>query len=637
MKLPARPGAGTAAALALTLLFALWRALAGDPLTDGLERRLLDLRFQLRGPWAQTDSVSVVAIDEATLARRPGAADLRAAVAEAIPRILAHEPRALALDLLFVERTPADPALARSLSSDPRVIIALAALNAAPGEVPAPPPPLAQALERSAIRVTTRAPGAPGPPVSPLLLPTPRIAQAARMAHVNLMRDPDRVARAAPLALRDPQGRRLPALPLAAAATARGASLRLDEGRRVMIDELEIPTDPAGRVVIDHPGGDGALDLVGLETVLAGEAPAALFRDRMVFIGATAESLRDVFVTPYGPDRAGVEVLAGLAAGLEQGRVIRRDGITAAISGALGLALCAGCLAAARARGNVSALALGAAVWVAGAAAAQVAFAAEGVWLEGTVIAFGLAAGAVAGAERRYRETRREASQMGLERANLARFVAPALADRLARSGPEGVGRRMQPAAILFVDVAGFTTLSEQAGPEATAEFLSALHAAFEQESDSRAGIVADYQGDGAMIVFGLPDPAPDDAARALDCAAALVQGAAALPPLVTCAGPPRLRASVHHGPVAAAALGGRRQSVVTVAGDTVNLAARLQESAKSLGVDLVTTRGTLDAAGLTGEAAAAAGYAFLDHAPIRGRREPAEVWGMRPAPGGPA
>lgn len=613
------------AALAATLLFALWRALAGDPWTDAFDRWTVDLRFKLRGAWPAGEQAAVIAVDEAALAEAGRPAALRGALARALPAILAAEPAAVAIDLLLVDPSPSDPALAAALAGQARVLLGAAGLNAAAEATPSAD--LSAALDRSAIPVAISHGAPTGPPVR-LLAPADALVRAARLGHVNLRQGADRVPREAPLALPVGEGRLLPSIALAAAALARDGSLALERDRQVRFGDRAIDLLPGDRVIVDHPGGPGVIAEHPLGALLAGRVPPEALRGRMVFVGATAESLRDVFVTPYAPEMPGVTVLAGLAAGLAEGRAIRRGpGVEAAAVG-LALLLClAGWAAHAPRLGRWGPPAAAGAALL-GAAAAQAAFggigpAPGGLWLDGASLGFGVAAGLLAGAARRRLQAVHDRAALGRERANLAGFVPPALADLLARGGAGGFERRAQDAAVIFADVEGFTTLAERMTPLETADFLAHLHAVFEAETAAHGGVVVDWQGDGAMIAFGLPEPAPDDAARAVACAAALAQRAPARLAGRAPGAAPRVRVSVHHGPTAAAALGGERQAVVTLAGDTVNLAARLQDIARRRRRRLVATREALDAAG----EAAGSGWRFLESARIRGRDALAEVW----------
>jgi len=79
-----------------------------------------------------------------------------------------------------------------------------------------------------------------------------------------------------------------------------------------------------------------------------------------------------------------------------------------------------------------------------------------------------------------------------------------------------------QNAAVVFIDLSGFTSLSEQLGPDRIRELLKDFHALVDNEAVSRGGMITSFLGDGAMILFGLPAAATDDALRAADCALGL-------------------------------------------------------------------------------------------------------------------
>lgn len=613
-------------ALAATLVFALWRGVVGDVATDAIERRLLDLRFAWRGGWTAVEGVAVVAVDEAAAERFGPSAALRSAVADALPRLEAGGARAVAIDLIFAEQTAADALLTRRMAAGKPVALAMAAL-----QTPADPrepagemaPELAAALDGSAIPAVVGRGAAT--PLRRLLLPTPSLAGAGRLGHVNLVRSEDGVVRAMPLALPAPGGRELPALPLAALSIAEDRDIMLFRDAHVAVGDHWMPIDRGDRIVIDHVGGRGAVPTYGLVDVLEGRVPADAFQGRIVFIGATADSLGDIFATPLAKDVAGVEILAGVTAGLLDGRAIRRTDAAVAGSVLLALLLCLGALRASRIPSPPGVVFATTTVWVVGIAVLQVAFSRFGLWLDATAALAGAGCGTLVGAFGRHAWAMGRAARMTRERENLLRYVAPGLAERLARDGSPGFDRRPQDAAVLFVDVNGFTAFAESSSPRAMTDFLAVLHRYFESVSQRHGGVIVDYQGDGAMIVFGLPEAADDDAARALACAADLVDEVAGADSPFRLAAGLRLRAAVHYGPVIAAVLGGRRQAVVTLAGDTVNLASRLMETAKEERSEVITTRETLVAAGVDSQTTQ--DYAFLWRGRVRGRRAETEIW----------
>ena len=90
---------------------------------------------------------------------------------------------------------------------------------------------------------------------------------------------------------------------------------------------------------------------------------------------------------------------------------------------------------------------------------------------------------------------------------------------------------------------------------------------------------------------------------------------------------PVRLRVGLHYGPVIAALLGGERQGQVTVAGDTVNVASRLQEMGKEHKATLVASAEFVAGVHRAGRDDMLAGMRRLPAQPVRGRNETIDLW----------
>ncbi|MCL5776168.1 adenylate/guanylate cyclase domain-containing protein [Limibaculum sp. FT325] len=629
----------TAAALALVAVAAAaigtLRTAPVDPPGQRVENALLDLRFRLRGTLVPPTKLAIVAIDEATLARFPGTGEIRAALAVALDRARDAGAAGFALDLLLLESSGADEDLARAMARLPHVVMASGASAGDAGIAAPPPDESLQSLGRSLFPVVAgRArPHATG---GALLLPQPRFAPLGLIGHVNIPRADDRVARQALVAIPVAEGEVhgfLPTLPLSDVRLALGiqpGAFALWPGERVAIGPHVLPTGPDGTVTLNHYGPAGTIPTIGLGELVAGETPPDALRGRLVLFGATAESLRDVFATPFGSNVPGVEVLATFAGNVMDGSLIRRDRVADAVTVALCIALAGFAMAAALPAAPALGLGLTSAVWLAGAGSLIAAFGAWGLWLDGVAVLGSLAVGSGTGASLRERAQRDRSARLAREKANIIRYLPAGLVGALADSERPAFDRRRQDCAVLFVDVAGYTSRAERQDPVAVAEFLAQLHADFEEIAVRHGGVVVDFLGDGAMIVFGLPDPAPTDAAAAIACGRDFADyrgtaGGFGGPPLA-------LRVSVHCGPVAAAILGGRRQAHATVTGDTVNLAARLQEIAKHHGARFVVSRAALDAA--VGPAGGQPpDFAFLTVELPRGRESRVEVWAYSPAP----
>ncbi|MEQ8349567.1 MAG: adenylate/guanylate cyclase domain-containing protein [Sneathiellaceae bacterium] len=619
-------------ALVATLAFGAWRQASFDPAADGLETALLDLRFRLRALAPAPREIVIVAIDEQAVARIGTMAPLRAALAEAVDRIEAADPLAIAVNLLLVDRTAADSRLAQVLASSDGALLAVATADEIDPRTDALLPEVQQSLARSAFPVVAAA-GAQPPARAPLhlFLPHSRLAGAAALGHVNISRAEDRVARQVPLSLPIGDGKTyLPALSLAAARAGRTAErLVLQPGEAVLLGDRRIATDRDGQVTLNHYGPAGSFRTVGLTDLLDEKVAPEIFAGRIVFIGATAESLRDLYATPFAPDVPGVEILATLTGNLLEGSLLRRD--RAAAIWTIGLSLLFTALAWRAAWLRRPAMALGTTllVWLGAAIVVQIQFAAGLLWLDATTILGALLFASAAAGLLRYLGDIQATHRLTREHANLAYYLSPVLVPQLARRPAGEVGGRTQDAAVLFLDVEGYTALAERMPPAQVSDFLGRFHAHAEAVVARHGGAIVEFLGDGVLAVFGLPDPGPGDAAEALACGAALLDEDAPAYPVLADGRPVQLRVSVHYGPVGTAVLGGRGHGHFTVTGDTVNVAARLQEVAKQHGEIFVATRRAVDMARTVDDRGLPRFVPLTDVA-IRGRQQITEVWAQR-------
>jgi adenylate cyclase len=142
-------------------------------------------------------------------------------------------------------------------------------------------------------------------------------------------------------------------------------------------------------------------------------------------------------------------------------------------------------------------------------------------------------------------------------------------------------------------------------------DLLDDFYRLVEQDAEEHKGVITNFMGDGAMIVFGLPQPASDDPANALRCATALAAHArewlAAQP--VAIAKRIGVKLGAHCGSIVASRLGGGSQQQITATGDSVNVASRLMEVAAENDADLA----------LSGELYRAAGDSLSDLGRLRG------------------
>jgi adenylate cyclase len=194
------------------------------------------------------------------------------------------------------------------------------------------------------------------------------------------------------------------------------------------------------------------------------------------------------------------------------------------------------------------------------------------------------------------RRTHHFASQSRL----LQRVHAAGFSEWLATNPDFLVKPVRQDAAIVFIDMSGFTALSERIGPDAVRELLDGFYRLIDGVAADSGGAITSFAGDGAMLVFGLPHPTGTDAFNAADACVRLIRSTHEWRPTL---GPDigpliGFKMGAHFGPVVASRLGGERNQQITATGDTVNVANRLMEVAAERGGDVAVSKRLLDEAG---------------------------------------
>ncbi len=171
---------------------------------------------------------------------------------------------------------------------------------------------------------------------------------------------------------------------------------------------------------------------------------------------------------------------------------------------------------------------------------------------------------------------------------------------------------------VLFTDVSGFTSMSERLDPEEVREVVNSFFKVLVEPIYRFGGVVDKYIGDAIMAVFGAPVAHEDDAERAVMAAWTMQNAAKAFSAKMK----PRIgtelkvRIGLNTGLVVAGAVGGDQKQDYTVLGDAVNLAQRMESSAKP--GDVLVTHET--------QKATAQRFEYADGVPIKvkGRKEAA-------------
>jgi adenylate cyclase len=383
--------------------------------------------------------------------------------------------------------------------------------------------------------------------------------------------------------------------------------------------EHVIRPDEVGRVIVNYQGRAGSYRYVSIADVVRGRFAPGTFRDRIVLVGASATGIGDLRTTPFGGlDFPGVEIHANAIDNILNDRFLRRGAPQAMADMAMILLFGVPVgvwLALVSPRWMPLALVLAAPF----AAALQWAFAA-GWWLNAVVpVVFTLLPNTVlVTLYRVFVEDREKRRVRGAFQQYLSAEVIRQLLENPALVRP-----RKSEITVLFSDIRGFTTLSEQLDAQDLAEFLNEYLTDMTRIVFERHGTLDKYIGDAVMAFWGAPVSDPKHAEEACRAALEMLARLDELRRVWRAEGRPDIDIGigVNSGVAAVGNMGSELRYGYTAMGDTVNLSSRLEGLNKEYGTRLLITESTR----------AALGPEFvvreLDLIRVKGKRQPAVLY----------
>lgn len=223
-----------------------------------------------------------------------------------------------------------------------------------------------------------------------------------------------------------------------------------------------------------------------------------------------------------------------------------------------------------------------------------------------------------------------------LQRERLGRYFSPQVAEHLAQHGGELGEGESREVTVLFADLRDFTALTEHLDGPAVVATLNEFHGGMVEQLFAFQGTLDKYMGDGIMAYFGAPVMQPQHADQAVLCALAMQDSLAQINLTRVARGDPPLRMGigVHTGRVVLGDIGAPRRREYTAIGDTVNVAARIEQLTKIHGSPVLVSEVT------RGEVHAGIDFVAVEPLPVKGKSAPIQTFVAQrrtsvPAPAG--
>ncbi len=437
------------------------------------------------------------------------------------------------------------------------------------------------------------------------------LRDVSTVGHINAMYDLDGIMRHAILYVDLPEGQRVYSMAYEVARKyleQRGESIALPE------------TDARGHFYVSFSGAPGDFyDGVSIADLIAGRVPADYYAGKIVFIGPYAAGLQDSIYTPI--DRAkqmyGVEYQANVVEAFlaQDFKTEVSDGTQALILFVVGFIFLLLCL-----RFGVQP---GAALYVGGAGISILT-----CWLlyrNGKIthplwFPLGLLILYMGSVMAHYFRTRAERKRV---QNMFQRYVDPDIVEELLREGTDflNLSGKLCDIAVLFVDIRGFTTMSERLDPETVVSILNRYLGMTSDVIHKHRGTLDKFVGDCTMAFWGAPLPLEDPCLEACRTALDIIAGADQISKELqeTIGESIACGVGVNFGPAVVGNIGAENRMDFTAIGDTVNTAARLEANAP--GGKVYISRAVAEAVGTAAQTTSLGGTVKL-----KGKAEGFEV-----------
>ncbi|MGV0026624.1 CHASE2 domain-containing protein [Phormidesmis priestleyi] len=459
--------------------------------------------------------------------------------------------------------------------------------------------------------------------------PPPKLKELDQIAANDIVVDSDGKIRRGLLYLTDQNDNNVMSLPLTLAAIyleQKNKPLTVSEQQQLKFGEIALPAfrgndggyvrseDGGYQILLNYRGAQSSFLRVSMSDVLANKVSANLLRDRLVLIGPVAESLRDVFYTPYShdlrniakapPQMPGVYYHANLTSQLLSTALDDRPLIKTwdksiellwivawSIVGTAGSWLLR---PTGKVRHPLQIVLRRSLIPLAAVGSVGLAYGAfvMGWWIP-------LVPGLLALASSTLAVTAYFAQLSARIRSTFGRYLTEQVVTSLLET-PDGLkfGGDRRKVTILMSDIRGFSAISERCPPEKVVQFLNIYLEMMADVITQYGGTIDEFIGDGILVIFGTLQPSQEDAHRAIACAVAMQLAMSQINQQIQSLDIPNLETGIgiNTGEVVVGNIGSIKRAKYGVVGSNVNLTGRIESY--TVGGQILISESTLQEVG---------------------------------------
>ena len=180
-------------------------------------------------------------------------------------------------------------------------------------------------------------------------------------------------------------------------------------------------------------------------------------------------------------------------------------------------------------------------------------------------------------------------------KSTMSRYMDPSLADQLVAGGDDFLGGKSSVATMLFSDIRGFTTFTEELGAQGTVTLLNEYFTVMVDCIQREEGMLDKFIGDAIMAVFGMPFSHDDDEDRGVRAAVSMIADLREFNREREARGQLAIDMGIglNTDEIVSGNIGSPKRMDYTVIGDGVNLAARLESACKQYAARILISENT--------------------------------------------